>query len=63
MKDMITPFVEFTIINLELKDVKKIEVHERMVKWNHKNTQSKCVEKKGYEIEKSLGEYSDKFLY
>lgn len=62
IKDMIAPFIEFTIISLELNDIKRIDVHERMVNWNHQNTQSKCVQKKGYEIEKALGEYSDKFL-
>jgi predicted Ser/Thr protein kinase len=62
IKDMVSNSVEFAIINLELKDVQRIEVSERIVDWDHVPTMQSCIKKKGYDIEKRLGEYSNKFL-
>lgn len=59
---MIAPYIEYAIVNLELKDHNRIEVHERMVEYKHQPVQSKCIQKKGYDIEKQLGDRSNKFL-
>lgn len=64
IKDMITPYVENSIINLELKGIEQINVSERVniEDYNHTSVRKNCIKTKGYKIEKSLGEYSDKFL-
>jgi tRNA A-37 threonylcarbamoyl transferase component Bud32 len=58
LRSLIERHVEYTIINFELKDQKRIEVSERMEGWDHKDTHIMCIAKKGYELEKKLGEYS-----
>jgi tRNA A-37 threonylcarbamoyl transferase component Bud32 len=59
---MISQYVEYVVVNIELKDIQRIEVSERMIDYDHQQTQTSCVRKKGYDVEKRLGEYSDKFL-
>lgn len=62
IKGMVSNSVEFAIINLELKDIKRIDVSERVINWDHTPVMQGCIKKRGYDIEKRLGEYSNKFL-
>lgn len=62
VKGMVTNSVEYAIINLELKDIKRIDVSERVINWDHSPAMQSCIKKRGYDVEKRLGEYSNKFL-
>lgn len=63
IKDMISEYVEYSIINLELAGINKITVSERLEDiYKDDKVMSTCVVKKGYTIEKKLGEHSNKFL-
>lgn len=60
IEGMIYSYVEYAVINRELEGVSKITVSESVA--DNEAGLKKCVIKKGYEIEKRLGEYSSKFL-
>jgi predicted Ser/Thr protein kinase len=62
IKGMVTNGVQYAIINLELKDIPQIEVSERLIDWNHVPAMQTCIKKRGYDVEKRLGESSNKFL-
>lgn len=63
IEGMITKYVEFAIVNLELSEVAKIQVKERVPNsYENEKALTACVTKKGYDIEKRLGEHSSKFL-
>lgn len=59
IEGMIYSYVEYAIINRELSGINKITVSERV---DIEDGLKKCVTKKGYEIEKKLGDYSSKYL-
>lgn len=60
IQGMIYPYVEYAIINRELNGVNRITVSERTA--DIEEGLKKCVTKKGYEVEKKLGEFSSKYL-
>lgn len=60
--NMVRGHVEYAIIGLELAEVDRIDVSERIIAFNHEEAQKRCILKKGYDVEKRLGNYSDKFL-
>lgn len=62
IKDMVSNSVEFAIINLELKDIQRIDVSERVINWDHVPAMQSCIKKRGYDVEKRLSAYSNKFL-
>jgi hypothetical protein len=60
---MVTPYVEYSILNLELKGFERIEVAERFdVKNNGDTVKNACMKKRGYDVVNRLGEYSNKYL-
>ena len=62
VSNMIMPYVEYSIMNLELSKMKRINVSERVTNYNYEGTHKSCITKKGYEIERRLSEYSNKYL-
>lgn len=55
----IQPYVEFAIVKLELGGLKKIKVSERLVDHKLSPVMTKCITKKGYVVDKELGEHKD----
>jgi tRNA A-37 threonylcarbamoyl transferase component Bud32 len=51
---MISKFVDFSIIEIELKDLKSINIAEIAKDYEDDTPAKKCISKKGFEIEKSL---------
>jgi tRNA A-37 threonylcarbamoyl transferase component Bud32 len=64
IENMIAPYVEYAIINLELEGFSRINVSERydMSKRDDNNVMMSCSKKKGYDVVKRLTDYSNKYL-
>lgn len=60
IEGMIYSYVEYAIINRELNGVNRITVSERVA--DVEEGVHKCITKKGYEIDRQLGQYSSKYL-